>query len=129
MLGGDAIAVVDAGALVNVVEREVTGTQNLAGSPPRLTPPPFAPVRSPVEFGATPLTSGERPKIKTRTRTQTDTAPIATSAGVDRDTSWRNFSRGVNGAGGGGGTTRLRFLRAPTTAHLGDQFVPALWRE
>ena len=83
----------------------------------RLEPSPFKPFPSPFEIPVTPVTSGAWPKISTRTSTQSDTAPVAMSAGVDRVSTRRRRANVVGGGGGGATPTDLRCLPAPTTAY------------
>ena len=89
----------------------------------RLEPSPFRPFPSPVaraspfEIPVTPVTSGAWPKISTRTSTQSDTAPVAMSAGVDRVSARRRRANVVGGGGGGATPTDLRCLPDPTTAY------------
>ncbi len=89
----------------------------------RLEPSPFRPFPSPVaraspfEIPVTPVTSGAWPKISTRTSTQSDTAPVAMSAGVDRVSTRRRRADVVGGGGGGATPTDLRCLPAPMTAY------------
>jgi hypothetical protein len=102
----------------------------------RLEPSPFRPFPSPVaraspfEIPVTPVTSGAWPKISTRTSTQSDTAPVAMSAGVDRVSTRRRRANVVGGGGGGATPTDLRCLPAPTTAYPDvDQIPPTERRE
>ena len=100
-----------------VVDVDLTGTQPRNGSSTRVTPSPVEPARSPGAAGAAPATSGARPKIRTSTRTQIDTAPSAISAGADRDIACRIRACAVGAGVGGATSTGLRPLPAPTTAY------------
>ena len=105
------------------VEEALGPAFDLSRTRARLEPSPFRPFPSPLaraspfEIPVTPVTSGAWPKISTRTSTQSDTAPVAMSAGVDRISTRRRRANVVGGGGGGATPTDLRCLPAPTTAY------------
>ena len=105
------------------VEEALGPAFDLSRTRARLEPSPFRPFPSPLaraspfEIPVTPVTSGAWPKISTRTSTQSDTAPVAMSAGVDRVSTRRRRANVVGGGGGGATPTDLRCLPAPTTAY------------